>query len=736
MSRRYSNKIDGSISVSNDEWIKSTHSLTEPILLTENDPRYEAPIPNFKGTLYAPQKTVLAAMIAIEKQPLMKVVTSNGNEAVIESLAVKLSERFSFGKTVLSLALVCAHPTPPHRSIYGSFSKPQLDSNIWDVRKDINDISFVPEISFTFKKILKLTVVAASSAIISQWEENTKTFTDLKFFTIENVHSLRSFEKLFKNNMLSDYKLVFVKIGKISVADGGKKIKNKSMIRSLIEILGDTLVSRFIVDDFDTLKLSGDDCFLNASRIWLISATYRLTSTRNNSITHGSDIKEYIRSRFPVHISISSAALDNVLNRAFNIQCNSSFVNAHINSTVVNFRRIVVKGGKATSIILREFDVSEEVIEMIHADAIESASRILGLNASTAGDVLRKILGVKVRDLKIATRTLDRVKKVRLLCEEATVTPHSQASTDENNYDNFSYSLKNDENFEPTSITFSNSTASWLDLALDALAKWASSTIDESTRLLSRLRDNIKEEICQCCQLSELSPAYILTNCCQIILCKSCLFQGDKNKLISHCTNCIRPIDINFIIKVGADVDSIHTLESTDICPMMDESFVNPKLEALIKFIQMDAENISDSTIIDSPSEPYIFGLLDGRKKLPWPKNKTKKMLIFSAHVNFLSRELTSRAIKHKKLQGTISQKDNAIDMIKNTTDYNILLVSTPTECSGLHLPFLSHIILYHNILDKNVEAQVVARGQRIGREYNLEVVSFINQAEYDDASL
>ena len=37
--------------------------------------------------------------------------------------------------------------------------------------------------------------------------------------------------------------------------------------------------------------------------------------------------------------------------------------------------------------------------------------------------------------------------------------------------------------------------------------------------------------------------------------------------------------------------------------------------------------------------------------------------------------------------------------------------------------------------LEVNVVAQVAARGQRLGREYNLEIVTFLNEAEADGMS-
>ena len=95
-----------------------------------------------------------------------------------------------------------------------------------------------------------------------------------------------------------------------------------------------------------------------------------------------------------------------------------------------------------------------------------------------------------------------------------------------------------------------------------------------------------------------------------------------------------------------------------------------------------------------------------------------------------LNDELNKVNIKNTVLQGTRHQKDEIINKFENSQTINVLLVTATKDCAGLHLPFVSHIIFYHKIIDKNIEAQVAARGQRLGRTYNLEIISLLNSAE------
>ena len=72
--------------------------------------------------------------------------------------------------------------------------------------------------------------------------------------------------------------------------------------------------------------------------------------------------------------------------------------------------------------------------------------------------------------------------------------------------------------------------------------------------------------------------------------------------------------------------------------------------------------------------------------------------------------------------------QNKLVEKFENECD--ILLVTATNDCAGLHLPFVSHIIFYHKIIDHNIESQIAARGQRLGRKSNLEIISLLYQYE------
>ena len=290
-------------------------------------------------------------------------------------------------------------------------------------------------------------------------------------------------------------------------------------------------------------------------------------------------------------------------------------------------------------------------------------------------------------------------------------------------------------------------------------------------------------------------PAYILAGCCQIIVCEPCIIRKEgefKKVFIKRCPNCLHDIAVKTsLVRVGAELDLeaalkdeavIDTAEPaadpagapnevpTSVAVMLNadpldadplaadplaadplaadpldadllDALNNPKLKALIQFIHAESRKgraaqapqaaQAIDCLLDIHTPPYVEGLLDGRRDVPWPLGRRRKFLVFTMHAEstrLIARACETLAIRFCILRGTRAEKDEVVRALREEID--VMLVTAAKDCGGLNLPQLSHIIFYHRILDRNVEAQVAARGQRLGREGNLEIVTFINEAE------
>jgi uncharacterized protein YjbI with pentapeptide repeats len=821
----------GYIPIEPEDWINSRHVLYDTKLLTIHDPKFVFETDEyFKGKLYDPQATLLYTMIKLENKQCLEIF----NSGIVYTKYGILSVKFSFGKTVLALALICAQKCPAEIAIKYPLLTIQSSSDI-DSRNKMNinamherdensrynnfkatsHWGFFPEVESLDEEIIPFSIVAAASSIITQWEQNIKKFTNLKYHIIDNVHSLKKFENIsnefFKNQVL-EYDLILVKIGHITqnyrtakeIANGVCFTSNRTMFSAIRSIIGNNKIARFIIDDFDVVKLTGYDYLIPACFTWFISATRRQSAIKCHSLYSYESVEEYIS--YNLECPAITYTSDDVLNNVFNIRCDAEYIDNHINTTNIIFRKIVVVGSSTK--ILQNLNIAPEIIEMINADAVGLAAQALGMEVSSIGELIQRITGNHLREMKFAMVVLNRIDK--LIAASNAVADIAEADTAEADFNavadtaevgtaeadtaeanlaeanlveadtaeadtaeadlveadlaeesklklnsirkiimyssdkdfmDFIEGRKNYLDMKNNVISINNAPANNLNKSpIEALRVKMTLQYEKNSTTLNRMRDNIREGYCQCCSLPfDDNCAYILGNCCQIVICEDCITVNNfgSKSLIKKCPNCA--VELTYtstsgLIKVGNNINledalSNNIITDVDITPSAPVSTTtgvkNNKIKALIQLLNNEPiECVSNDIVL-----PYISGLLIGRQDIP--HTGKGKYLIFSLlteTTHFLSEELRKQNIPHQILQGTRVQKHTIIEKFEH--EYNILLVTATNDCAGLHLPFVSHIIFYHKIIDHNIESQIAARGQRLGRKSNLEIISLLYQYE------
>jgi hypothetical protein len=528
------------------------------------------------------------------------------------------------------------------------------------------------------------------------------------------------------------------------------------------------MVARLVVDDYDTLKLCGDDCFFPAQFTWLISATRRRTSASVDYHRNAPTVVGYVRENLSEGSPVLGAALDDVLNGCCSLRCASDYTGEYINSTVCGFRRIVVPGGRVAG-FLRDLDVPDEVFEMVNADAIGAAAATLGIAAESVGDLFRRLIGGHLDKLAAAARCTARIALVRTGGLQTSDT-QADTQTDTQTYDpetaaGLRKSLKEGSDSEFAACWTSPAAARALfeGILLDISAQCAEVT-EKYGKPLNRLRDNIREGCCQVCTVpfergnavaepteeAAEEAAYILVGCCQIIICEHCVTRqvSGQRQFIARCPNCA--VDLNpkkGLVRIGAEFDlgsamKDEALSAAAPVPVpvpapvpvpgaaAPVEFANPKLRALVQFIQgAPVEALRNEVVA-----PFVRGLLEGVRDIPGPAQPTR-ILVFTMHAEstrHIEFALGVAGVTYSVMRGTRAQKDAAVEAVRTAAGPAVLLVTAAKDCAGTHLPFLSHIVFYHRVLDRNVEEQLAARGQRLGRVHNLEVVLLANEAEAD----
>uniref|UniRef100_A0A6C0EB91 RING-type domain-containing protein n=1 Tax=viral metagenome TaxID=1070528 RepID=A0A6C0EB91_9ZZZZ len=188
-------------------------------------------------------------------------------------------------------------------------------------------------------------------------------------------------------------------------------------------------------------------------------------------------------------------------------------------------------------------------------------------------------------------------------------------------------------------------------------------------------------------------------------LCAICMNELDKPSVVNCCANgfCFACI-VNYVNKNGK-------------CPLCNKKITK-------KNIHVTANIDKKTTEIEKrPKMVELLDLVD--------KYKTGKLLIFASYdktFEKIAEEFTSKKIKYRQLKGSQENINKIVDNFKNG-DLNILLLNSINFGAGMNLECASDIILYHR-LTKEMEEQVIGRGQRIGRTTQLRVHYLIYEGE------
>lgn len=772
-------------------WGEARHTPGTWRLLTADDPKAPNPA-GFRGRLYPPQATMLHALIALERFPRLRLTSGfegwfGGQTRSVQTRCVRIAEKFSFGKSVLTLALVCAQRVPgryPELAPHLSYpAEPAAESGLNRAHGYIRTRGFeqrLPEFALHYDRFLPVTVVAAGPTIISQWESETRRFTDLRYLVVENVKTLRAFETEYRSGAFAErYDLIFVKIGRVTanfvvdgeVAAGGART-TRSMLGALARIIEGVPVARLVVDDFDVVKLCADDLLIPALFTILISATRHRTQTSVQAVFGQSSAEEFLRDNlYPSSVQIRGAALDETLNTVFRLSCDPQYVSEHINATTVEYRRIFVRGGRLAG-ALRDLDIADNIIEMLNADALDTAADALKLKANSVGELLRCVIGAKLAKYRAAVRAEACAREClsgAQAADEGQSGPQvvveqdgpqavdveqgveQDGVSDEKQKESVAKSVA-PRTARPTTASFREqckesvaaARATYARLletgpraaaaAAEAVIAWAQKEQEAHGTTLARMQSNIREGHCLCCKVPFESgeAAYVLSGCCQIVVCGMCV--EHEGAFVKRCPNCARTISAtrSGIVRVGGEIDLGAALESATVAEALEadakeeELPLGEKLQALLQLVQ----GREISCLRAEATKPYVSGLLEGRRDVP-PAGPPRT-LVFTLYPESTRRivgALTSGGVPHEVLCGTRSSKDEAVRRFR-AGEVPVLVVTTADQCGGLDLPFVTDVVLYHVVLDKNLESQVVARGQRLGRTHNLRVTTLVNEAE------
>jgi hypothetical protein len=692
-----------------------------PCCLTEESPRATPPETHFRGTLMLPQQVLLRAMLdweAGERPPSIEAHSDYlGSEGVLLTVDAPfgvVKERPSFGKTVLALALVCASPTPPRpRAPVGASNE-----------KTLTLFETAHWCSVTAARQLELTIVLAASGVVQQWADNAAQFTALRVRVVSNVFELRAFERDYHAGELA-CDLLIVKAGTYSSANykiEGEPVvllkkQTRPIIGALALILEGVEVARVIVDDYDIHVIEQHGLLPLARFTWYMSATAYGVGRKNVAVWRPSDAALVRRA-----VCTPPAAEVAPLVVQTSPVCDQDFVTEHLNMFAVDFRRVRI-ADTAEVRILNALGVEPEVIEMLCAGAANTAAERLGVGHSTnlVDHFVRAGLGAAAAADRAAARLQNSQFGASSNMQLITNGDVLRASNEQWTADQTRVCVASDK----TS-----------DLAALAEARRVRASAIE------RMRANAREGDCQCCTLPLEGAANIALGCCQIAICDDCVAEARETKRCPACTSknfaplpCSGdiPAEHGDIDKGAADLQKHLGWETSDwlVTPQprqAGEAAPRPgdlsRLAALVHVLQGRECEASE------PIEGLVAGVRSARRPIGTPV----RAVVYAGYDESLSaieKALTKAGIAFRTLRGTCKARAAAVAAVRDG-EAAVLLVATPENCAGLHMPFLTHVIFYHVVFNKNVCVQVASRGARVGREFNLEVVTIMSASEFE----
>jgi SNF2 family DNA or RNA helicase len=737
-------------------FLSKRYKKNEHVVLDETYEIEETP-KGFKGTLYPHQKTVLAALLEIERKRFVRIdgsinkYSEFGDDCLVETTAGILAESFGSGKTIEILALIMAskHPvafpeyTPAHISMFSDYYTPK------------NSITngFTPYVSKVYNNIIKPNVIVVGSSVLHQWKDAIKEFTGLKTFVIENVMDFRIFCNIIKkfkenrSNKINDYGVILVKSGTVTsnlqIPELEERIKKTSGVLNLVNcvaiVLRGICVTRLIIDDYDTIKLFSNCMAIVAMFTWFVSATKKFAK-KNADRSIIDDAGEYER-----FASSSQKYVNDVYNdfnlSHFSVKCHDqyfkkSFEIPKMRKYTYSFKNINDKyinllGSMAD-------DELTTVVEMLNADATQTAAEFVGIGTSSTADIYKKILGDKFEKFYEHSDIARVAEGARVYTEPLSKYEFQPGDISEIRKQIKLCSVLYDEYIPGKS--------SYLMRSLDDLVVTNSEKRDHLGKMIERVKSNIGDDGCPvCCLPFDDETNEMIMKCCGAVLCDKCAVEGSKfrNNLSGTCPNCKKSInfkedmifvdsskvditglaDYDIIIPAGTDQTNAQDEASKDEASKDDpkDEVVeiplpkNPKIAAIIKIIHGDKIERSEGGLLSAE-------VVDGTdfKDIA---DESKKVLIFAGFtetVGKVTEVLDTFKISYSKLEGTARQMHSAVTDFKEKN--TVLLVNSSKHCAGLNLQIATDVIYVHKIFDSNIEGQISGRAQRIGRTSSLRV--------------
>ena len=691
-------------------------------------------VPGLKTELYPHQKIIVRAMMDLENNSTFKLSYEYAD--VLYDAAVNagiLSEKVGSGKTFDILALILLQPVPkgPGYDIEYIIHKPFREN------KYIEGLV----VKKTYGFVLTPTLIFVGASVVVQWTETINKYTTLKLLVVTNVRELEQLIDKVLDKTINSYDIVLIKNGTVSRSVLPKYIPLLSMnqvcspnIHALLANLRGVCWARVVLDDFDTIRIKENSHTIPAVFTWFVSSTKKIMTATASTKVSCSELSSVENLLVYGNVPISNVADNQLLLWNCNIRCDPQLLDMATTLPRPKFYAYKFKNPNLRLInIMNSLDDDmREIVEMINADAVETAAERLGIKTTTTAGIFEKILGDQFHTLKFTSLM------IKFIADQRAKTNERREWTEEDG----TYGVRRLEKFEDIDVAYPD-----IDRFLEEQLTKYTEQKDKCMVTLNRIKEHITEGECPVCcddMKEDCEGKVLIYKCCSVIICESCTFSTIfKMAHKGTCPNCRTEIDLKQLIYISKDVDLdklVQEVEDGEVVSderaSADELISPPPQPVPVNYSKFDA-------IVDiirgaqpqsqTPIHVHIPQLLTGDAELPEPT--TRKVLIFANYDETLYKirsKLEDEKINYEQLNGTPTQINAMVERFKHTDTNNVLLICAAKYCAGLNLQNASDLVFAHFMMDDNVETQVAGRLIRLGRTTNAKFHYVLYESEYE----
>lgn len=575
---------------------------------------------NFNCILDKCQQTLLAVMSKMEVDPSIRV---GDNNMVMTSNKAMVYEKLSVGKTLAMAALIADTVDDPVRSDTYNYSGYWYSTCTYQCFNHL--ICTMEQIDMT---VVPWTIILTNTSGVSSYEYHLKKCSKIKIFKIDVPADIVTLVNVLTAKIYNLYNVIIIKT---------KSVNESTLLRDFRIATEGIKFKRFVVDNFNDLKLSYQDTFIPADFTWIIGKQVRKSTGTIRSIVN-SQIDRYFKDDY-YNNPILQICKDENIQRFYTIRFDSNFIKSYYELPMVKSYTIIVQN--KNNIFKHQNVLNDSLTKMINEQNIVQLAKELGISCDSIGALHYLLLESSKGQAKVSGWSDEYIKISRALSFIDNI-----RTVDLTDSKNNSSLIKQLYQFVQPNKKIPMRIKS--DKVKTVCNKLELELIDRKHKLLNpyqRLHDNLHDYECQCCYVpfDDLDNHVFILHCCQILLCVDCIFIN-RSRLINKCPKCVHPIkSIQNISYINFEINLIRSNKTIIENDLIYNTVItkDPKIQTLIELLQKFELTTATMSMDSFENLRYIYKDISAFGTKNYPCNEPNVLIYTSKDsYEFIKKEL------------------------------------------------------------------------------------------------